>query len=123
MVGLHERITKELQLLVAVCSDTTLSCTHRIEMLPSCKRLREFRDTLRVLESVLFKETHVRNDSAWCAFDVAINNLVRLAIKRVPPPTITHNVYANFVSCFSVYACALCRALSTMRAKKLEEIK
>ena len=119
IVGLHERITSQLKLIVAVCSENTLTPTHRFVMLPSCKQLREFRNSMRVLfENVVFHD-----DSTWNAFDVAINNLIKVKSRGVPPPTHHHQVFANFVLCFSKCACALSGALSIMRGKKLEEIK
>ena len=117
IVGLHERISSQLKLMVALCSENTLSPTHRIVMLPSCKQLNEFRNSMRVLfENVVFQNVEI-----WNAFDVAINNLIKVKSRGVPPPT--HQVFANFVSCFSDCACALCGALNRMRGKKLEEIK
>jgi hypothetical protein len=119
VIGLHERITSQLKLIVAVCSDTTLSPTHRIAMLPSCKHLHEFRNTLRVLfENVNFQKC---DESTWNAFDLVINNLIKRKQVGVPPSS--HQVFDNFVSCFSGFACALCGALSVMRGKKFEEIK
>ena len=120
VIGLHERITSQLKLIVAVCSDTTLSPTHRIEMLPSCKHLHEFRNTLRVLfENVVFQKC---DESTWNALDLVINNLIKLKSRGVPPSS-HHQVFNHFVSCFSGFACALCGALSVMRGKKFEEIK
>ena len=121
VIGLHKRIASQLKIIVAVCSDTTLSPTHRIGMLPSCKHLHEFRNTIRVLQNVVFQKTNIRDESAWHALDLVINNLIRHVIKRVPPSS--HQIFDNFVSCFSGFACALCGALSVMREKKFVEIK